>query len=50
MNPERKVIFNFWKNTIEDSKVAIELEDDALIKECEKNLSNLELDFDKFDL
>ena len=39
-----------WKNIIEDSKVAIELGDETLIKECESNLSNLEKDFDKFDL
>lgn len=35
---------------IEDSLVAIELEDKVLIEESEKNLAQLERDFDKFDL
>ena len=35
---------------IEDSKVALELEDDSLIEETRKNLLNLELSFNKFDL
>ena len=42
--------FNSWKSILEDSLVAIELEDESLINESSKNLSNLELDFDKFDL
>ena len=39
-----------WQMIIEDSKVALELEDDSLIEETRKNLLNLELSFNKFDL
>ena len=39
-----------WQGVLEDSFVAIELEDETLINETQKNLSKLENDFDKFDL
>ncbi len=39
-----------WKNILDDSIVAIELEDVALILETKDNLKKLQQDFDKFDL
>ena len=39
-----------WYSTLEDSKIAIELEDENLILECQNNLNLLEKEFDKFDL
>ncbi len=39
-----------WLSTLEDSKIALELEDENLILECQNNLNLLEKDFDKFDL
>ena len=39
-----------WKNILDDSTVAIELEDVALILETKDNLKKLQQDFDKFDL
>ena len=39
-----------WKNILDDSTVAIELEDVALILEAKDNLKKLQQDFDKFDL
>ena len=39
-----------WKNILDDSTVAIELEDEALILETKNNLKKLQQDFDKFDL
>ncbi|MBQ7287948.1 MAG: peptide chain release factor 2 [Candidatus Gastranaerophilales bacterium] len=39
-----------WNNVLEDSTVAVELEDITLIEESIKNLAQLERDFDKFDL
>ncbi len=41
---------NCWKNILDDSLVALELEDENLILECRDNLENLEKEFDKFDL
>ena len=39
-----------WKNILDDSTIAIELEDVALILEAKDNLKKLQQDFDKFDL
>lgn len=39
-----------WNSSLEDSKVALELEDENLILECQNNLNLLEKEFDKFDL
>ena len=39
-----------WLSTLEDSKIALELEDENLILECQNNLNLLEKEFDKFDL
>ena len=39
-----------WKNILDDSTIAIELEDVALILETKDNLKKLQQDFDKFDL
>ena len=39
-----------WKNILNDTEVALELEDINLIQEQQAQLKNLEKDFDKFDL
>lgn len=39
-----------WNNILEDSLVALELEDSTLLDETKKNLASLERDFNKFDL
>ena len=39
-----------WNSSLEDSKIALELEDENLILECQNNLNLLEKEFDKFDL
>ncbi len=39
-----------WSLILEDTKTAIELNDDALILESKENLDKLEKDFDEFDL
>lgn len=39
-----------WDNILQDSLVALELDDESLIDETIKNLSKLEKDFDEFDL
>ena len=39
-----------WQSVIEDSLVALELNDESLLDETQKNLSKLENAFDKFDL
>ena len=39
-----------WFSILEDSKIALELEDENLILECQNNLNLLEKEFDKFDL
>ena len=42
--------FVLWKSTLDDSQVALELEDENLILEAKTSLLKLEKDFDKFDL
>ena len=39
-----------WENTLEDSKVALELNDETLLQETNENLINLERCFNQFDL
>lgn len=39
-----------WKNILEDSTVALELQDESLVKETKENLKNLEKQFNQFDL
>lgn len=39
-----------WDNVLQDSLVALELDDESLINETIKDLSKLEKDFDEFDL
>lgn len=39
-----------WKNILEDSTVALELDDESLVKETKENLKNLEKQFNQFDL
>lgn len=39
-----------WQSILEDSSVALELEDESLIIETSKSLEKLESEFDKFDL
>ena len=41
---------NNWKNTLEDCALALELNDESLILESQKNIELLEKSFDKFDL
>ena len=39
-----------WKKTIEDSRLALEFEDESLLKEYDLKLDKLKCEFDKFDL
>ena len=40
----------YWKNILDDAEVAIEINDESLLKESYENLLSLENEFDKFDL
>ena len=39
-----------WQETIDDAKTSLELEDEALIKEAQEALDNLEKEFEKFEI
>ncbi len=39
-----------WSNTLQDASLALELNDEELLKETNTNLDNLKKDFDNFDL
>ena len=39
-----------WERTLDDIEIAIELEDEELLKETENNIKNLKQELDKFDI
>ncbi len=43
-------LISSWQNLLEDTEVAIELDDEDLMSEVEQNLAKLEIELDKFDI
>ena len=47
---EKIVLFDSWKSVLEDAEIALEMQDEELIRESEISLSDLEKQLDKYDI